>query len=1033
MLFRSRASLERLAGYISEDPTVAAPVVDEAERQRLVGVYTRRRALHPGDLVLCYVPENRLWADWLARVLERHGVRTIQYDASGGSEAPDTAQILARNRTLAVVSPAFARSQQAMGFARLVADTDPLRSRGQLTAVYVSEMRPTDPFVGLTSVDLSGQNENAAAEAVLRALELGGAEHGAADGPVGARYPGSVPRIWNVGPRNATFTGRNTVLEDLRSQLTAKGSAVVVPVALHGLGGVGKTQVALEYAHRFKADYDLVWWINAEIPNFIPDSLAELAGRLGLRVGDSLPDAAREVLESLRVGLPQNQRWLLIYDNAREPGDLTEYLPDGQGHVLITSRNQSWNTVAEALEVDVFTREESIEHLSKRLPALPTDDARRLAERLDNLPLAVEMAAAWLVETGTPIDDYLTELDTTSSTRLLSIREPAGYSRTLEATWQISLDLLAERTKAGVRLLELYAFTAPSISVELIYGQQTVDELTRFDPALGVPGMMGRTIQEVSRLALVKIDLQNGEVQIHRLMQDFLRNRLTEDERDKRIHQVHRILARSRPTRGEVDDPENWPVYAKIFPHLIPSDAAGCDDDPVRTLLIDWVRFLWKTNQYEQALELGRSLDEQWSSALDPETRASRTTDADARVLLRQLLYLRYHLGNVYRSQGEFERARELDEAVLERQRRELGVDDLHTLRTATSLAGDLRGLGRYREALDMDELTYERLEAVFGADFERTFLAAGNLAVSLRLSGEIARARDVDADSLQRRRQVLGPRHPYTLSSAVALAVDYRDLGDYQQSVALLDTAYREYLDVLGPDFAETMRAAIALAVSLRYTGDLARARALTEDSARRFESDYESDNPDALACQINLAADYGAARDYDEAVVIALRAVENYEQRLGRQHPYTCAARSNLGSYLLDVGRHSEGFVQLKEANDTLMESAGNASPLTQSAGLNLANGYAATGRHEKARDLDETLHEQLVQRAGPDHPVTLGCAANLAQDYAALGLPDRAKALRVPTLTRLAEVLGGDHPYVVTAAAGQRLSFDLVPQPI
>src|SRR5579859_3096839 len=99
-------------------------------------------------------------------------------------------------------------------------------------------------------------------------------------------------------------------------------------------------------------------------------------------------------------------------------------------------------------------------------------------------------------------------------------------------------------------------------------------------------------------------------------MQDFLRNRLTEAERDERVHQVHRILARSRPIRGEVDDPINWPTYAKIFPHLIPSDAAGCDDDPVRALLIDWLRFLWKSSQYEQALELAQSIDEQWSAAL---------------------------------------------------------------------------------------------------------------------------------------------------------------------------------------------------------------------------------------------------------------------------------------------------------------------------------------------------------------------------------------------------------------------------------
>ncbi|HEX4790449.1 MAG TPA: FxSxx-COOH system tetratricopeptide repeat protein [Actinospica sp.] len=1028
-----RASLERLARYITQDPTVAAPVVDEPERQRLVGAFTRRRAPHPGDLVLCYVPENRMWVDWITALLEQRGVRTIQYDVESTSEGPETAQALAHNRTLAILSPAFGRSRQALSFARQVADTDPSRSRGQLTAVYVAEMRQLEPFAGRPTIELTGLGENAAGEAVLRALELTGTEPTAGENAgSGPRYPGSVPRIWNIGPRNATFTGRNSVLENLRTQLTAKGAAVVVPVALHGLGGVGKTQVALEYAHRFKADYDLVWWINAEVPTFITESLADLATRLGARVGESLPDAAREAMESLRLGRAPYQRWLLIYDNARDAGDLREFIPSGPGHVLITSRNQAWSEVAEPLEVDVFTRDESIEHLSKRLPTLSTQDAERLALRLDNLPLAVEVAAAWLAETGTPIEDYLTELES-SSTKLLSISQPAGYSRTLEATWQISLDRLAERTKAGVRLLELCAFMAPSISVDLIYGQQTLDALAAFDPTLRVPGILGRVIQEISRLALAKIDLQNSEIQIHRLMQDFLRNRLSEREQQERYHLVHRILAAARPVRGDTDDPRNWPQYAFIWPHLGPSRAAECDEDPVRTLLIDYVRFLWKRSQHAQALDLGDRLVAQWNSVLYPPDGQTQLSEADFQVLLRQLLFLRFHMGNVYRSQGDFAQARELNTAVLADQREALGEEDLHTLMTAGGLAADLRGLGRYQDALDMDTRTYGRLRELFGDDHERTVLAAGNLAVSLRLNGDSLAARELDADTLERRRQVLGQKHPYTLQMLLALARDYRELGDYQQSLAMLETAHRDYLESLGPDFVDTLRTATALAISLRYMGEHGRARALTEETAARFRADYAPDHPDALACQINLAADLAATGDYDRALIESLDSVERYERRLGSNHPYTNVARNNYGTYLLRVGRNEEALEQLQQANDSLLGNLGEASPFTQGTGVNLANAYAANGKHEQAVTLGRLLQRQLTERFGPSHPVTLTCILNLSLDLASIGRQDQARQLREHALPMLAEVLGENHPTVTAARAGAHLDRELVPQPI
>ena len=228
-------------------------------------------------------------------------------------------------------------------------------------------------------------------------------------GPAGPRYPGSVPKIWNVRPRHAWFTGRTSVLERLRDQLRGDGrSAQRFPQVLYGLGGVGKTQVAREYAHRFRADYDLVWWIEAEQPDRVVSSLAELAagdGPQGRRRGGR--GGRRPRCRPLRRGAPYS-RWLLIFDNVEDLDRAIKLLPDDiepisgetYGHILATCRNKPASTQVEAMEVEVFTRPESIEHLCRRVTKLPVADADRVADAVGDLPLAVEVAAAWLAETG---------------------------------------------------------------------------------------------------------------------------------------------------------------------------------------------------------------------------------------------------------------------------------------------------------------------------------------------------------------------------------------------------------------------------------------------------------------------------------------------------------------------------------------------------------------------------------------------------------------------------------------------------------
>ena len=273
--------------------------------------------------------------------------------------------------------------------------------------------------------------------------------------------PSQVPVVWgNVPQRNKNFTGREELLANLRRQVTSEVK-VVLPHTLQGMGGVGKTQLAIEYAWRFRGDYKVVWWIPADQISLVKSSLAALAPRLG--VDDIAPgrvdDAVSAALNKLRVGGPY-QRWLVIFDNADEPEEIRNLLPTGNGDVIVTSRNHRWESQADVVEVDVFARQESREFLSRRLPRITSAEADRLAEELGDLPLALEQAAALQVQSSMSVDTYL-ELLAKESSRLLADQPPADYPEPVAAAWSLSVGRLKEKMPFAWDLLRRYAFFGP--------------------------------------------------------------------------------------------------------------------------------------------------------------------------------------------------------------------------------------------------------------------------------------------------------------------------------------------------------------------------------------------------------------------------------------------------------------------------------------------------------------------------------------------------------------------------------------------
>ncbi|MFD4143260.1 FxSxx-COOH system tetratricopeptide repeat protein [Streptomyces sp. NPDC058572] len=1013
------SAFERLTAVITDQEITSMPAVGDEARLRIRDAFTRRRPALPADLFLSYVAENRMWADWVEYVLTRAGFRVVPRDVSAERERVevDTQSDEAATRTVVLLSPAYLKSAHAVDVFSRAAAAEP-GARRQLVQVRVGDVRMTSPNIDRNPVDLFRLDEVQATASLLRSLDRPVQLPEAAS--AGPRFPGTVPKIWNAPPRNPGFTGRSVVLERMRDQLGGGMSVAAVlpqPQTLYGLGGVGKTQVALEYVHRFMADYDLVWWISAEQPDDVVAGLAELAVRLGAQGGDDMAAASQEAIDLLRRGVP-SPRWLLVFDNADDPEQLKQYFPaGGPGHVLVTSRNQTWSQYGDALPVDVFLREESIEHIQRRARGLSVEDADQVATAVGDLPLAVEQAAAWIAETATPVAAYLEQLRE-QATSVLALNQPAGYPEPVAATWNVSIEQLQERSPAAVRLLQLCAFFAPEpISANLLYSKEMIDELKPYDASLQEKLVLGRVIREIGRFALAKVDQVSNSIQVHRLVQAVIRAQLGEQEQMDARHAVHRILAGARPDDDEpIDNPETWPRFATIWPHLGPSEARYCKEPETRRLLIDRVRYLWKRGDWNTASVLANDLREAWRDMLGNDDL--------------QYLYLRFHLSNILRSQGRYVEAKELDEETLERQRRVLGETHPHTYMTTSGLATDLGALGEYGTAMELATRAHEGFSQIFHESHPRTLAAANNLALNLRMVGRYAEALELDQSLFDRRFELHGPAHPYTLSCAMNLARDMRELGMYEDSVSLLSRTYERYKEQLGRAFPGTLAAAKSLAVSLRRAGRLEDARRLTTATRIRYRAKYTSANPDLLACDLNLAADLFAAGEPVAARDLAQEVVDQYRMVPGERHPYTLAAINNLGIYTWGCGSPESAAQLLQNVSAVMRQVLGENHPHALYCTINLANALADLGSLEEALEIEQRTVAKLRKVLGPHHPEVLGIASNLSVTLGLLGRKDEAGQLRTETLKELQRQLGDEHALTRIARDERRAHRDLEP---
>lgn len=800
------------------------------------------------------------------------------------------------------------------------------------------------------------------------------------------------PRPWRVIDHalSASFQDPNGLLEALCTQLQGSGGVAAIvgagganAAALHGMGGIGKTQLALAYSYAHRGDYAGVWWFRAETgfgqaegdAASLNDALQQQDALAACAAaGVAVPDGEVPSQVFKRWLLDQAAPWLLVFDNADDPRALRPHLPGpGPHHVIITSRRPDWGGVANTLELATWTPDQGAAFLIERLNgAAPLHDARTVSQALGGLPLALEQAASYIEARSSTLAQYLS-LWTTESKRLMDASAAAtGYELTVGATLSLAFVHLS---MAAQQLLRLLAFAAPEPFPERFFIEAQESLPAELRTAAADPLCWGDAAGELKRYALAgrgevpSLDrewraggaapdgaLTELSLTVHRLTQQVVRNQLTIGQHDDHAALLRLVLDACPSDRH---NPCTWPRLAALFPHAVslvglrPSmQNSQTELDAHNSLLLDHcaVFLVFALALYPQA----RSMFEQ-ALAIDLRVHGDEHPDT---------LTSMNNLAATLRAQGDLMSARDLEEHVLAVRRRVLGDDHPDTLTSMNNLAGTLRAQGDLAGARALEEPALAARRRVQGEEHPDTLNAMNNLAATLGAQGDIAGARVLEEHTLAVRRRLLGDEHPDTLTSMSNLAATLGDHGDLAGARALQELALAGRRRVLGEEHPNTLTSMSNLAATLSAQGELAGARDLQERTLAVNRRVLGEEHPDTLASMNNLAATLGNQGDLVGTWSLQEQALAARRNVLGDQHPDTLTSMNNLAITDWQLGDRETALDLMAQAAHGRAAKLGPDHPHTKASTDAVAQMLGA-GRQRGDRETPEAVPTSSLLR--------------------------------------------------------------------
>ncbi|KAH0541722.1 hypothetical protein FGG08_003814 [Glutinoglossum americanum] len=808
-------------------------------------------------------------------------------------------------------------------------------------------------------------------------------------------------------------------------------------VVLFGIGGSGKTQLALEYCRRTEASrrFTSIFWVDASDIKTTAQSFLTIAGIISDE-GLELADADASIRFVTDIISTWHNPWLIVFDNFDSPNafkgkNMKDYFPRGKnGAILFTSRFAGARRLGNIVKVTNMSESEGLELLLERSGASTNSQnckaGKEIVQRLGYLALAIDQAGAYISTRGLALHLYIDHYNNRKERVLKEVPEFWEYRKKLgdaEAetslsvftTWEMSFEQIASggngrRNKE--HLLTVSAFFDNKDIFEELFRVNFKPENPGWMELFCIEGNWSEyefqdVLAELFNLSLVQ-SLEAGAAgthfSLHPLIQDWVKLRLNLQDRRTYAMETISMLA----TFIDVKDAMTLQLKQTVVSHLdasVQNDASflnhggGLGTQCLMGATLSFASFYLSRGRYKEAEQLyGQALEgcEKQLGPDHPET-----------------LRMVQNFAIVYGNQGRYKEAEQLFERALEGCEKQLGPDHPDTLRAVPNLANIYRNQGRYKEAEQLYERALEGYEKQAGPDHPGTLLTMQNLANVYADQGRYKEAEQLHERALEGYEKQLGPDHPDTLRTVQSLAIVYGDQGRYKEAEQLHERALEGYEKQLGPDHPDTLRTVQSLAIVYGDQGRYKEAEQLHERALEGYEKQLGPDHPETLRTVQNLAIVYRGQGRYKEAEQLHERALEGYEKQLGPDHPETLLTVKNLAVVYGNQGRYKEAKQPFERALEGYEKQAGPDHPETLRTVQSLANVYGNQGQYKEAEQLYERALEGYEKQLGPDHPETLLTVQSLANVYRDQGRYKEAEQLYERALEGYEKQAGPDHP--------------------
>jgi tetratricopeptide (TPR) repeat protein len=838
----------------------------------------------PTDFFVSYRHTQEKWAEWIAWALEDAGfhVDLDKWDLPpGGNIVSYIHGALQRaNQVLAVVSTDYFGSgwTEAEWTAALASGIQ--ENRNRLVLVKIEPCQIDGILSPYRFVDLYKYNDEDAKKALLDAVETARRKPVKALSPRGEggntlAFPSYFPPIWNVPDPNLLFVGRQAEIDSIYRGLHSSGQAAITAAqSIVGLGGVGKTQLALEYAYRYRGEYDTVWWIDAEggAPT-IKIKLSDLGVALGFahQATSEFESVLREVTHWLR----SNVRWLLIFDNVASPHELQDFVT-GQlsGHVLITSRNVHWTGLAKQIDLDIFEIHDACEFLCRRAGLLHREGATRVCEQLGCLPLALEQAGAYIEQIGLTFDEYLELYEAYGMKVLDPESNPKCYPTSVRTTWEISFSEIRRISQESANVLHCLSFFAPDeIPLSLLAEQADVfpnDMRKTFSDTIE----LNRVMKPLRDYSLIK--RSNRSVRLHRMVQAVIRDALTREMRRSWSGTAVKVLEGGLPA-DVGDDARTWPIAGRLLSHVL---AASGFAERENAVCPELAAVLGRIGVYQTRMAAFAAGEVSLQRALALSCKVNGAEHYDTGILTN-------NLGQHYQSRHRLADARELYTRALSILVEHLGPEHSAIATILNNLAEVASELGQYDFSLQMHRRALRIRELQLGSEHRDTAESLNNIGLLCQKMGDYERAETALRQALKIDEHNFGRDAPRVATTLNNLGLLYNALADYDGAQGL----FKEALIIR--------------------------------------KNHFTRQHPHVCQVTQNLAVAYCFGGRYREAESLFREALLGWNNSLDPDDPNLAACNLNMGTCLLFLGRVAEGVQRLEQAQRINCKNRGESDP--------------------------------------------------------------------------------------------------------